>query len=267
MKKRDDYSAPNLNDQLLKEFNKKKILKNLNDKFSSDHASKPASELHEDRMVMPRDDEGIFSHAKQQDVNDDFINELVNEKEGVPGGNFVQANWNVGGSHLRETTHIPICDDPEGKITGFENDYDDPKYRVHGGRAQQPWAPSGRMPWRNQSIAMAMAVTQPTSRMMIARAMIRRRWQITARGNLSSTRAWRTMKTTSPMMMTQVAWTRRRNRGGCRTSLAMETAHQAMRRMIALRLLNRRYLRAHSIRRRSAISRGSSKPYRNESMS
>jgi hypothetical protein len=134
MKKRDDYSAPNLNDQLLKEFNKKKILKNLNDKFSSDHASKPASELHEDRMVMPRDDEGIFSHAKQQDVNDDFINELVNEKEGVPGGNFVQANWNVGGSHLRETTHIPICDDPEGKITGFENDYDDPKYRVHGGK-------------------------------------------------------------------------------------------------------------------------------------
>jgi hypothetical protein len=78
MKKRDDYSAPNLNDQLLKEFNKKKILKNLNDKFSSDHASKPASELHEDRMVMPRDDEDIFSHAKQQDLDDEMINALLN---------------------------------------------------------------------------------------------------------------------------------------------------------------------------------------------
>lgn len=134
MKKRDDYSAPNLNDQLLKEFNKKKILKNLNDKFSSDHASKPASELHDDRMVLPRDDEDIFFHSKQQDLDDDMLNELLNGNGGVPGGNLVQANWNVGGSHMRETTYIPTCDDPNSKFTGFENDYDDPKYKVHRGR-------------------------------------------------------------------------------------------------------------------------------------
>jgi hypothetical protein len=45
-------ALPNLNDELLKEFNKKKILKNLNEKIS-DRALKPASELHEERMVFP----------------------------------------------------------------------------------------------------------------------------------------------------------------------------------------------------------------------
>jgi hypothetical protein len=85
-------------------------------------------------MVMPRDDEDIFSHAKQQDLDDEMINALLNGSGGVPGGHLVQANWNVGGSQMRETTYIPTCDDPEGKITGFENDYDDPKYRVHRGK-------------------------------------------------------------------------------------------------------------------------------------
>ncbi len=56
-KKKDGYSGPNLNDQLLKEYQKKKILKNLNEKFSSEHASKPASELHEDRMIVPKEDQ------------------------------------------------------------------------------------------------------------------------------------------------------------------------------------------------------------------
>ena len=57
-KKKDGYSGPNLNDELLKEFNKKKVLKNLNEKIMSDeHARKPASELHGDRMIVPRDEQ------------------------------------------------------------------------------------------------------------------------------------------------------------------------------------------------------------------
>jgi hypothetical protein len=32
-KKKDGYSGPNLNDQILKEFNKKNVLKNLNQKM------------------------------------------------------------------------------------------------------------------------------------------------------------------------------------------------------------------------------------------
>jgi hypothetical protein len=46
---------------------------------------------------------------------------------------MVQANWNIGGTHLRETTYIPTCDDPKagGGVTGFEDDYDDPKYQVN----------------------------------------------------------------------------------------------------------------------------------------
>jgi hypothetical protein len=34
-KKKEGYSGPNLNADLLKEFNKKKVLKNLNDKINA----------------------------------------------------------------------------------------------------------------------------------------------------------------------------------------------------------------------------------------
>lgn len=59
-KKKDGYSGPNLNDQILKEFNKKNILKNLNQKIQLEIANKPASELHGGRMVIPKDNDDIF---------------------------------------------------------------------------------------------------------------------------------------------------------------------------------------------------------------
>lgn len=43
----------------------------------------------------------------------------------IPGGNLVQANWNIGGG--RETTYIPTSG---SVVTGFEDDYDDPQYQV-----------------------------------------------------------------------------------------------------------------------------------------
>lgn len=67
-KKKDGYSGPNLNEDLLKEFNKKKVLKNLNDKISSRHvhndiSHKPASELHLERLVVPKEEE-VFEAAQ-----------------------------------------------------------------------------------------------------------------------------------------------------------------------------------------------------------
>lgn len=47
---------------------------------------------------------------------------------GFPGGKIVQTGWNIGGTQMRETTYIPTCEDSGSKVTGFEDDYDDPKY-------------------------------------------------------------------------------------------------------------------------------------------
>jgi hypothetical protein len=61
-------------------------------------------------------------------MDDEEINALLNGHEMIPGGNLVQANWNIGGGGGRETTYIPTCE--RGGVTGFEDDYDDPKYQV-----------------------------------------------------------------------------------------------------------------------------------------